>query len=301
MTTYSMIYHNAYDGSAATNYSINSSTDRYIIAMHGFGPQGIEIPVQRAPYSHGAQVVGTPFPAWPPVLAADFPAAVPYFPPRTMELIVRLNCATTAALQVAYEALVRAVTPFAPVFQGDTSYLYITTPDGLRTRIIECYCTGVSDMEIKGKYHNAFVTLTFFAPIPFFHLPWGDAASSTAWSTGTNPVTINNPGDAPLWPIFKVFGRAGGTVAGLHLTNNTTGKIWSTSQTIATGATNYIVAYMDRAKMDYYNGSNADIINTLDTDAEFWPLQIGDNAVQFASTGTPSAITVYHLWCYNGL
>jgi len=149
------------------------------------------------------------------------------------------------------------------------------------------------------------VTATFLAYNPYFYIEWGsgDANLYTDWNTGTNPKTITNIGDAPLWPVILVRGAAGSTIVGLHITNNTTGAIWSTSQTIAIGTANYVVAYMDRAQMSYYNGATkADIISTLDTDAEFWALQKGDNSLQWSTTsGTPSAITVYHPWLYLGI
>jgi len=300
-TYYTLTFHNHYDGAAASSYTINDQSTKVLLSMRGFGAGAISIPTARGPYTDGQTVLGTSFAAWPPPLAVDFPAAMPYTAPRQMEIALLLKAATITALQTAYAGLLRGLTPYAPVFQGDTSYLSVLLPDGATTRVIECYCTGVSDMELKGRT-NALVIISFLAPMPFFHQAWGDAAASTAWSTGTNPVTINNPGDVPFWPVFKVMGRAAGTVAGLHLTNTTTGKIWSTSQTIATGATKYITAYMDRAKMSYYNdATHADIIATLDTDAEFWPLRLGNNVVSFTSTGTPSAITVYHMWYYLGI
>lgn len=250
---------------------------------------------------NGAMVNGTLFTAWPPPFAVDFPTALPYTGPREMELAFHLQAASASALQTAYAALVRAMTPYAPPFQGDTSRLTVTLPDS-STRQIECYCTGVSDMELKGPT-NAEVIISFMAPHPFFHQEWGAAGASTAWATGTNPKTISNTGDVPFWPVIKVMGAAGSTIVGLHLTNTTTGKVWSTSQTIAIGATKYITVYMDRAQADYYDdATNTDIISTMDTDAQFWPMRLGDNALQWSSTsGTPSAITVYHMWYYLGI
>lgn len=301
-TYYAFTFHNHYDGSAATNFTINDQSARILMGMRGFGAGAVSIPMTRGPYTDGAVVVGSPFTTWPPPLAVDWPTAMPYTAPRQMEIALRLNYTSISALQAGYAALLRGVTPYAPVFQGDTSYLSIVLPDGTTTRIIECYCTGVSDMEIKGRT-NAMVTLSFLAPSPFFHQAWGAAGASTSWSTGTNPVTINNPGDAPFWPVIKIMGSAAGVVDNIHITNNTTGKIWSTSQDMSTGADRYITAYMDRAQMDYYNGAtNTSIIGKLDTDAEFWPLIIGDNALQWSTTaGTPSAITVYHMWYYLGI
>ena len=296
---YDFVFYNRYDGSPGSHTHLVAAGTSYVLDWHGFGYQGIEIPMQRGPYMNGAMVIGTPFTAWPPPFAAaDWPVAMPYLKPRTMEIALHLMAASHSALQSAYETLCHGLTPYAPVAQGVTSYLEITLPDA-SVRDIECYCTGVSDLDWKGPA-NAEVVLTFLAPSPFFHQQWD--AGYEEWNTGTNPKTFTNSGDAPLWPVIRVFGRAGGTVAGLHLYNNTTNKTWSTSQTIATGAANYIAVYMDRAQMDYYNGAaNADIITKLDTDAEFWPFIVGSNEIEFASTGTPSLIAVYHMWYYLGI
>lgn len=298
-TTYTITYHNHYDGSASSSITLNDNTNRIIYDVRGFGFDGIQIPTQRAPYTDGAALLGTPFTTPGEVLSIDWPKITPYFGPRVIEIVLRLTYSSLTNLITGYNSLATYLTPYAPPFKGDTSYLQIAAGWFVSTgRQIECFCTGLSNLDMRGT-KDAIVTARFFCPSPFFRQLWADSSSSTTWNTGTNPLSITNTGAAPLWPVIKVFGRAGGTVAGLHLTNNTTGKIWSTSQTIATGAANYITAYMDRAKMEYFDGATTtDIITTLDTDAEFWNMQIGANSLQFSSTGTPSSIVVYHPWYY---
>lgn len=298
-TYYSFVFHNHYDGVTTSNYTINNQSTQFLMAMRGFGMPKVEIPVARSPYTDGAALVGTPFTAWPPPWSIDLPAITPYTTPREMEIAILIKAATVSALDTAYVTLLQGLTPYAPAAQGDTSSLTITLPDGSTTRQIECFCTGVSDMEMKGRT-NAIVTMSFYAANPFFHQAWG---WWTAWATATNPKTVTNVGHVTYWPVIKIFGDAASNITGLHITNVTTGKIWSTSQTLATGATNYITAYMDRAKMNYYNGAtHADIIATLDTDAEFWPLLLGANSLQWSTTlGTPSSITVDHVWYFLGI
>jgi len=150
------------------------------------------------------------------------------------------------------------------------------------------------------------VTITFVAPYPFFRAAADIDASHTDWATGTNPKTIENIGHAPLWPNIRITGSAASTIVGLHITNNTTGKIFSVSQTIALGTDYGITVYMAKGQIAYWKTGagafNTDIITKMDTDAEFWALILGDNELQWSSTsGTPSAITVYHPWLYLGI
>jgi hypothetical protein len=293
-TTYDFTYYHT----GATPYSITSTTQT-LIAMRGFGMPPIEIPGTRAPYANGIIPAGNPMP-----YSADdvyqHPHAMPYLGPREMELAIRINAATIIALDTAYVAMVAGLTPYYPITDSDSSSYRLRvlrpyTGSPPEYRLINCWCTGVSDLEMKGRT-NAIVNISFFAPDPFFYPSFGDAAYETGWATGTNPKTVTNAGHADVWPVIKVMGAAGETIVGLHITNNTTGKIWSTSQTIAVGITKYVRVLMDRAQMYYYDGSTStDIISKMDSDAEFWPLQVGANALQWSSTsGTPSSIEVIH-------
>jgi len=293
-TTYGFTYYHT----GATPYSITSTTQT-LQGMRGFGIPSVAVPTFRAPYTNGVTPVGTPM-AYTATDMYQHPLTAPYLGPREMELSILIKADTIIALDTAYVAMLAGLTPFYPYTSNDIlSYRlrvlrpYTGSPPEYRES--SCWCTGVSDIELKGRT-NGLVTIGFYAPDPFFYPEFGAASFLTSWATATNPKTVTNAGHAPVWPIIKVSGAAGATIVGLHLTNNTTGKIWSTTQTIAIGATKYIRVLMDRAQMYYYDGATStDIISTMDTDAEFWPMQVGDNALQWSSTsGTPSAITVTH-------
>jgi hypothetical protein len=293
-TTYGFTYYHK----GAAHYDITSTTQT-LIAMRGFGMPPVEIPGTRAPYSNGIIPAGNPMP-YTTSDVFQHPHVMPYTGPREMELAIRINAATIIALDTAYVAMVAGLTPYYPITDNDVSSfrLLILRPytGGLpEYREINCWCTGISDLEMKGRT-NAIVNISFYAPDPFFYPVFGETGYGTTWATATNPKTVSNSGHAPVWPIIKVSGSASTTIVGLHLTNNTTGKIWSTSQTIAVGATKYIRVLMDRAQMYYYDGSTStDIIGKMDSDAEFWSMQVGDNALQWSSTsGTPSEIVVSH-------
>lgn len=285
-----------------SSYQLNDpSNGRYLLGMRGFGAPNIHYPTMRAPYTDGEVLLGTPA-AWPPNYTYFQPVPQPYTSMREMEIAIGLSAASASAFQTAYAELLAALSPHRQLSSTYPSYLKITLPDTATYRAIGCFCSSVSDPEMDGPAYGR-VVITFFAWQPYFVLPTG-ADTYTAWATGTNPKTITNSGDAPMWsPQIIVYGAAATTIVNPHITNNTTGKIWSTSQTIAVGTTKYVVAYMDRAQMGYYDGATTtDIISKLDTDAEFWPLQAGDNSLQWSSTsGTPSAIRVYHSWLYLGI
>jgi len=293
-TTYGFVYYHW----GASPYSITSTT-QILLGMRGFGFQQVAIPGFRAPYSNGMIIAGQEMPYTANVVP-QHNIPVPYLAPREMEISILIKAASIIALDTAYVAMLAGLSPFYPVTNNDlVSYrLRILRPyTGAlpEYREINCWCTGVSDMELRGRT-NAVVNISFYAPDPFFYPEWNTATYQTAWATGTNPKTVTNAGHAVVWPDIFVYGSASTTVVGLHLTNNTTSKVWSTSQTIAIGATKYIRVRMDQAKMYYYDGSTStDIIGTMDTDAEFWSMPVGDNALQWSSTsGTPSSIVVVH-------
>lgn len=287
------------------NYLLNyPAGGRHLLGWRGLGMPKIDIPGMRAPYTDGLIPLNAATPTWPPSLVAPQVVPVPYVPPREVEIAIGMSAASASAFQTEYAAFIAAMSPYGQLNDYQPSFLKITLPDGSTYRVLTCFCTEVSAPEMDGPAYGV-ITSTFYAPDPYFTLQWGTAGTpyDTTWATGTNPKTITNPGDAPVWPVIQVFGAAGETIVGLHLTNTTTGAIWSTSQTIAIGATKYIRVFMDRAQMDYYNdATHTDIISTLDTDAEFWLLQKGDNVLQWSSTsGTPSSITVTHIWRYLGI
>lgn len=293
-TTYGLTYYHK----GAAPYSITSAT-QILQGMRGFGFYGASVPGFRAPYTNGEIPVGEQW-AYTTSDVAQHPTAIPYLGPREMELSIIIKAATVIALDTAYVAMMAGLTPFYPVTENDKDSFrlrilrpYTGAPPEYRD--INCWCTGVSDMDMRGRT-NAVVNISFYAPDPFFYPEWGSATYETAWATATNPKTVTNAGHAAVWPVIKVYGAAGTTIVGLHLTNNTTGKIWSTSQTIAIGATKYIRVLMDRAQMYYYDdATSTDIISTMDTDAEFWSMPVGDNSLQWSSTsGTPSSIVVTH-------
>lgn len=299
-TTYGLTYYHK----GAAPYAITSTT-QILMGMRGFGFRNAEIPSSRAPFTSGVIPVGEPM-GYSVADGPNHPLVVPYLAPREMEITILIKAATVIALDTAYIAMLAGLTPFYPYANHD---LYSYTLNVIRPytgalpeyRDINCWCTGVSDMELRGRT-NALVDISFYAPSPFFFAEWGTAAYITDWATGTNPKTVTNVGHAPVWPIIKILGDAAADVVGLHITNNTTGKIWSTSQTIATGAAKYIRVAMDRAMMYYNDGSDHDIISKMDTDAEFWNMPIGDNALQWSTTsGTPSSIVVTHPALFLGV
>lgn len=307
VTGYQFTYYNSNWGSYCIAPSAPAGT-QFLLGMRGFGLPNVEIPMQRAPYTDGATVIGPSF-AWPPTATTELFKPIPYTEPRTMELAVGIEAASAREFQAAYEDMLAGLTPYAPMTTGYPSYLYILLPyasgfDGI-VREIDCYCTGVSSPEMDGPCYGV-VTISFLAPYPFFRAADDIDASHTDWAPGTNPKTIENVGHAPLWPHIAVVGSAASTIVGLHITNTTTGEVFSINQTIALGTDYSVHIYMEKGQIEYRKTGggafNTDIITKMDTDAVFWALILGNNVLQWSSTsGTPSAITVYHPWRYLGI
>ena len=74
----------------------------------------------------------------------------------------------------------------------------------------------------------------------------------------------------------------------------------SASQVIAIGAdiwVNMLTGQVFYSTDDWT--TQTDIITTMDTDAEFWRMELGDNEIEWTSTsGTPAALLMYHAWNY---
>ena len=287
MAGYVLTYYTA----AAVSYVLNDNTNRFLLGMRGFGYPKAELPMQRAPYTNGAMLLGTI--ATIPYLDMQ-PRPVPYVGPREMEVAIGIKAASLNAWQTAYRALVLALSPNRAIVASYPHKLSILLPDASTVRDISCFCTAISDPEMDGPLYGQ-VIVTFLAPEPFFHVPW----VGSSWATATNPKTFTNSGDVPFWPTIAIYGDAAAPVVGIHITNNTTGKVWSSNHNIATGVTNSTDVYMGQAAIGRYEVDvwKEDLISTMDTDAEFWPLELGDNALQWSSTsGTPSVITVWNAW-----
>lgn len=270
--------------------------------MHGFGMKRVEIPMVRVPGMDGARVIGT-VPTLDPATTIQqaVPVATPYMAPREMSIVIEIEDENLAQWVETYRTMVHNTSPYEVPPATAPGKLLITTPTdgeyGGTVFEIECWCVEWSDGELKGLGGGTIVA-TFLAPNPFFHLAYG-IANGTVWSG--NPEVIVNPGDAPIWPDFIVANGGGVPVVGLHLTNNTTGKIWSTSQTIAVGAGNEIRVNMLTGEAFYTTDAwttQTSILSQMDTDAEFWPMLAGSNSLQWSTTSGTPGVTVWHAWNY---
>jgi hypothetical protein len=270
--------------------------------MHGFSTGRIEVPMIRAPGMDGARVIGTEptLPAGSTVQQA-VPQPVFYTGPREFSIAIDILDDSLASWVQTNRAMIHHMTPYKIADALNPAQLAVTPPEGeygAESYSINCWLVEWSDREGHGPGAGT-VVATFLAPIPFWHLAYS-VANSTMWDA--NPDTIINPGDAPLWPDIWVDGSAGSTIVGLHLKNNTTGKIWSTSQVIGQGGQYGIRVNMLTGEAYYTTDSWAtqtSILKKMDTDAEFWPMEVGTNSVQWTSTsGTPAGVTMFHAWNY---
>lgn len=294
------------------SYTINGGTNVLIDnvntflkrgGMRGFGMRRVQIPAVRVPGMDGARVIGTvPTVGYMTSMQQMVPQPIPYSAPREMSLAIEIEDDDLAEWVETNRTMVHNCTPYEVAQATMPGRLLITTPDngeyGGTVYEIECWCVEWSDGELRGLGGGT-VVATFWAPNPFFHLAYGEE-NSTLW--GGNPQTITNPGDAPIWPSIEIQGSASTTVVGLHLTNNTTGKIWSTSQTMAVGATKFIRVNMLTGEA-WYTTDNwatwASLLSKIDTDAEFWEMPVGANELEWSSTsGTPTGLLTLHAWNY---
>lgn len=270
--------------------------------LRGFGVPRMELAMQRAPYMDGANLLGEYQTAPTALLTVQkrWPLAQVYMGPREMSIAIICKEAALTTLQTTLKAIIDETTPHLRLAFGVGPYLLITPPAGTPTYYIECWLAEMSDPVYLNYRGAARIILTFVAPTPYFHQEFGVAGNYT--DMDANPDSITNSGQAPLWPDIWVSGSASTTIVGLHLTNVTTGKIWSTTQTIAVGITKKIRVNMLTGEASYTTDggtSYSDIISKMDTDAEFWSMPVGANSIQWSSTsGTPSTVRIYHAWNY---
>jgi len=178
---------------------------------------------------------------------------------------------------------------------GDGVIRY-TRPNG-QARQITCRANGVfsdsTDTDFYGPSGNLLV-LRFKAFEPFWYPTTPTEASYGVSAAGaffpifplevapdglSGGATLNNPGDAPAWPIWTITGPG----SDFALINNTTGYRLDMSTTSITAGQTLVIDTRPGYKTAEVGGVS--VFDEVDSTSTFWPLVVGNNVVELQLTG----------------
>lgn len=227
-----------------------------------------------------------------------------YLPSRKIIVLLAL-LGSSAAIQSAWRALVRKLSPRLVSDRAHPFSLHITAADGV-VRACDGVFGRLEIAQTEPTYAEA--TLVFQASDPALYDP-NEKSVSAGLGAGSgfsfplsmpasfaetgidNIVMANNVGDLPAWPRIVVSGPCDNPV----ITNETTGKKVEIVQ--AQDAGDYITIDMDAATVVWYDASagvETNIIENISMDSEFWPLVPGENAVHIVADGAAGGyVAVY--------
>lgn len=213
-----------------------------------------------------------------------------------------------------YEAIANA---FWTVRKGlpAPGYLGVQQPDGTQ-RLLECYTTSgldqtdSTDLPLWCSVWSLTLTAQPFwidipsaeiGPIVFAPVPEGAGVPPMppvllSPATALGDITVNYTGDADTWPVWAITGP--GTPA---ITNLTTGREWSLSESVPGGDTWTVVTdpAAGPSVTDAEGNSQWQALAASDP-RDLWPLVPGRNqldvALDGASTGSQVALTYRRRW-----
>jgi len=96
-------------------------------------------------------------------------------------------------------------------------------------------------------------------------------------------ATINNPGDAPAWPIWDITGPG----SDIALINNTTGYRLDMSTTSISAGEHLIIDTRPGFKTAEVDGVS--VFDEIDNTSTLWPFVVGNNSVTLQLTGATGA------------
>lgn len=112
-----------------------------------------------------------------------------------------------------------------------------------------------------------------------------------------NQVSVNNLGDAPTWPVWRITGPG----VNLRLINLTTGRSLTFNYTISAGEVVTIDTNPGAKSVVNNNGSN--LFSLLDGTSDLWQVVLGGNDISIEMAGASLASLVsltyrkrYHSW-----
>ena len=193
-----------------------------------------------------------------------------------------------------------------------------TAADGT-TRDLNCRCVsgleGAEDESNRGPgwftaglvfqaadpfwYDSSFTTMTFqmtgtpplFLATPFIPIKLGTSGIGSDF-------TIDNEGDFQAWPIWQITGPGSAIV----MTNQTTGDVLTLTITLA-DATQILTIDTRPGKKTVKREDDSNQFSTVDSLSTLWPLQLGNNQISVAMTGTTSdsQIQIQYKQAYDGV
>jgi len=251
-------------GLSNANYTIREA--------QGFGTAEVEMVRYERPGFHGSKV----------------PRA--YFRARTMRLRIGIKSSTAADYASKRRALLKAF----DLPRDGLTLMTFTTSEPLT---LQCYVQLAGAVEaplLAGEVTMGEVWVPLIAPDPLFY---SQTLTETdiAFVAGTG--TINNTGDAPVFPDVRAYGNISGAIV---IQNNTLGHTLSFSGLELDDA-EYVDINMEDETITKNDSSNQ--YAYVDSD-DFWWLLEGNNVINLSATlggGGNKKITISYRLGYLGI
>lgn len=228
---------------------------------------------------------------------------------RTAALSVVVKSSSASTMEAALAAWSSRVN----VLRG-AGYLRHTRVDGITKRLLYCeYDDGLGVQQGQGIWRKGVqqAVLQFYAADPFWY---DESLTTVTFTSGTAlaaffPIpnattgsfitltasevfastTVDNEGDAPVFPVWTIAGPA----SSIALRNTTTGKSIAFSGLSLTAGQTLTVDTRPGSTEITVGGSS--VASYLTDASELWPLELGDNVVSVELAGTLAGTTAASL------
>ena len=253
-------------GQTNANYTLREA--------QGFGTADVEIVRYERPGFHGSKV----------------PRA--YFRARTMRLRVGIKSTTMADYASKRRALLKAF----DLPRDGLTLMTFTTSEPLT---LQCYVQLAGAVEaplLAGEVTMGEVWIPLIAPDPLFYSQT-ETNTDITFAAGTG--TINNTGDAPVFPTVKVYGNLDDAVD-IVLENNTSGRTISFTGLFLDDAEYVNISMEDETAI---KNDATNLYSYIDED-DFWWLQEGNNTINISGLvggGGNKKITITYRLGYLGI
>ena len=255
--------------------TIGQSSSYYTLReAQGFGTSDVEVVRYDRPGFHGSKV----------------PRA--YFRARTMRLRIGIKSTTVADYAARRRALLKAF----DLPRDGLSTMTFTTSEPLSLQCDVQLAGSVEAPLLAGEVTMGEVWVPLIAPDPLFY---SQSLMETDITFAAGTGTINNTGDAPIFPSVRMYGNLD-SGADILLENNSLGRTLSFTGLFLDDA-EYIDINMEDETTIKNDSSNQ--YAYIDSD-DFWWLQEGNNVINLSATlggGGERKITISYRLGYLGI
>lgn len=285
-----MIY---YSDHAGNQYAIVDWASRRLRrnGLRGFGMIRAEVAGKRRPYRDGLYYMGPP-----------------YTPGREMQIALDVHKESWGAFQADLRTMLNRYSPYRSTGTNAMGTLTLRDRSNGVQRAIDCWLIEVMDPERRNP-PSGVVTLTFYAPWPFFRDPiqrrevfglagQGGVAfpiefteTGVVFSASDVDMTVvaDCRGDVPTRPVIRVNGPGDDPV----VENVTTGQKTELDLSLETG--DYVDINMDDSTIVMHDASENATINAISTRSEesrFWEMIPGGNELHVEMTNVTTGSIV---------